>query len=107
MKEVLLSKQDQIEQKEHEYSIKEKRLEEEIRILNSDLKHLIDKKAIETEELKLRYETELAELAREKNQQRDIENANYENMIKRVKKELAEKTLENERLNFRLEQTAT
>ena len=73
----MLSKQDQIEQKEHEYSIKEKRLEEEIRILNSDLKHLIDKKAIETEELKLRYETELAELAREKNQHRDIENANY------------------------------
>lgn len=72
MKEVLSSKQDQIEQKEHEYSIKEKRLEEEIRILNSDLKHLIDKKVIETEELKLRYETELAELAREKNQQRDI-----------------------------------
>ena len=28
-------------------------------------------------------------------------------MIKRVKKELAEKALENERLNFRLEQTAT
>ena len=40
--------------------------------MNSDLKHLTDKKVIETEELKLRYETELADLAREKNQQRDI-----------------------------------
>lgn len=107
MKEVLLNKQEQIEQQQHEFSVKEKRLEEEVRILNSEFKHLMDKKGIEIEELKLRYETELAELAREKNLKRDVENGNYENMIKRIKKELGDKVLENERLNFRLEQTAT
>ena len=42
-----------------------------------------------------------------KAQERDFENANYENLIKRLKKELSEKTLENDRLNFRLEQTMT
>ena len=57
--------------------------------------------------MKLNHETELAETIREGIQKREIEAANYENMIKRIKKELSDKTLSNERLNFRLEQTET
>jgi hypothetical protein len=34
-------------------------------------------------------------MVREKNKQRDLESANYENLLKRAKKEIIDKTLEN------------
>jgi hypothetical protein len=55
LKETLIFKQEQLEQQEHHYVVKEKRLEEEVRILNSEYKHLDERKGIEIEELKIKY----------------------------------------------------
>lgn len=66
-----------MEQQEHYFSVKEKKLEEEVRMLNMEIRHELEKKGLEIEELKLRHETEFGEMIREKSNQRDIDNANY------------------------------
>jgi hypothetical protein len=78
------------------------RLAEEIKHLQAELKHLKKIRVLEMDECRIHYENELNTKLREAERKQELEASSKDSGLKKLRKELADKSIEMERLANRL-----
>lgn len=101
-KEALEQKGFELESVQHQHRLELDRQADEIKHLQGEVKHAQKLKAMELEECKARYESEMHAKLRDAQRKAEIDQGGVESLLRKLRKELADKTLDLERVSNKL-----
>lgn len=100
------AKQHTMESAEHEHKLNITKLEELVGQLKEDLKHQCQMRELELAEAKLHYDNMTDKMVREATRTLEAERNSHEMTQRKLRKELADKTIEVDRLSHRIHKSA-
>lgn len=106
LKQALDAKQHQLESSEHEHKLRVTKMQEHISQLSEDLKHLGQMRELELAEAKLHYDNMMDKMTRETSRVLESERTGHEMVQRKLKKELADRAVEVERLSHKINKHA-